>query len=160
MFATEYLTWVARAYAAARGLAEPAAVRANYVTLHKARVGVAVQASFRRITPTRFPELRVGVTFRFDAGPDNAREAAAFEARFAGELAALGYEPWPSETNNDRRFTTPVPVPPPATGDLAAFAARAAEMALGYVKLLETWGDDALERELHGDREERLEILE
>lgn len=137
IFAPQYLTLVANAYAAACGMPLPARpVRTNYVTLHKARVGVAVQASFRRITPSRFPELRVGVTFRFDNGPDNAREADAFAARFGKELEALGYEPWTSETDNDRRFTTRLMVPW-AEEELPAFAQRAAELAAAYAKLIE-----------------------
>jgi hypothetical protein len=135
LLAPQCLTLIARAYAAAVGAPEPVATRANYVTLHKARVGVAVQASFRRTTPTKFPEVRVGVTFRFDDGRANAAAAEAFESRFASELTALGIEPWPSETNNDRRFTTPLPVPIPGQ-DLSPFVARAVELAQGYVELL------------------------
>jgi hypothetical protein len=135
LLAPQCLTMIARAYAAARGQPEPRATRANYVTLHKARVGVAVQAWFRRTTPTKFPEVRIGVTFRFDDGRANAQAADAFEKRFAQELSALGVEPWPSETNNDRRFTTPLPVPLPGD-DLTPFLARAVQLARGYVELL------------------------
>ena len=137
LLAPQCLTLIARAYAAATGRPEPPGTRANYVTLHKARVGVAVQASFRRTTPTRFPEVRVGVTFRFDDGRANAAAADAFAARFASDLALLGAEPWPSETNNDRRFTTPLPVPMPGQ-DLGPFIARAVKLAQGYVELLNT----------------------
>jgi hypothetical protein len=78
----------------------------------------------------------VGVTFRFDDGRANAAAADAFEARFAPELTALGVEPWPSETNNDRRFTTLLPVPMPGQ-DLGPFIARAVELAQRFVELLE-----------------------
>ena len=137
LLAPQYLTRIARAYAAAVGAPEPPATRANYVTLHKARVGVAVQAWFRRVTPSKFPEVRVGVTFRFDDGRANAAAAEAFASRFASDLNALGVEAWPSETNNDRRFTTPLPVPLPGQ-DLGPFVARGVELARGYVELLKS----------------------
>jgi hypothetical protein len=135
IFAQDFLTLIARAFAASRGEPEPAAVRTGFVTLYRPRVGVAVQANFRRVTATKFPEVRVGVTFRADDGRVNARAADDLATRCAAELAALGYEPWPSETNNDRRFTTPLPVPPPGQ-DLTAFVGRAVELARGYVELI------------------------
>jgi hypothetical protein len=137
VLAPEYVTLVARAYAASRGDPEPPAARTQYVTLFKLRAGVAVQADFRRVTPTRFPELRVGVWFRGDEtrAARNAAAAEAFAARFAAELAALGCEPWPSETNTRRRFTTPLPIPRPGE-DTGPFAARAAELARAYAELL------------------------
>ena len=139
VFASEFVTLVARAYAAACGERVPVeTVRSQYVTLFKLRPGVAVQADFRRVTPSRFPELRVGVWFRGDEtrAAQNAAAAEAFAARFEEELAALGYEPWPSETNVRRRFTTPLPVPRPGE-DPGPFAARAAELARAYAELLE-----------------------
>jgi hypothetical protein len=135
MLAADYLALVARACPMYGGPLPTARTGLNKLTLYKARPGAAVEVWFRRITPTKFPELRVGVVFASDFAPVNAEAAEKFEARFAEELKALGLEPWPSTTNCDRRFTTPIPVPMPGA-DLGAFASRAAELGARYVELL------------------------
>src|SRR5690349_13187696 len=75
VLARDFLTLIARAFAASRGAPAPPAVRTGYVTLYRPRVGVAVQADFRRVTPTKFPEVRIGVTFRADDGRERRRGA-------------------------------------------------------------------------------------
>jgi hypothetical protein len=133
--ARQYLTLVARAYAAARGEAEPPPVRTNFVTLHKAAVGVRVQAWFRRRTEGKIPELRVGVAFDLNDEPANARRAAAFVERFAAGLAALAAEDWPGETGLDRRLMTALPAP--AGCDVERVAEEAAALAGRYAGLLQ-----------------------
>ena len=135
MLAADYLALVARACPTYGGPLPKARTGVNKLTLYKARPGAAVEVWFRRITPTKFPELRVGVVFASDRAEVNAEAAGKFEARFAAELNALGCEPWPSDTNCDRRFTTPVPVPMPGA-DVGAFASQAAELGARYVELL------------------------
>src|SRR5687768_10763437 len=88
-FAQDYLTLIARAYAlradrarlrraqSSRELALPAVVRTNFLTLYKPRVGVKVQAWFVRNTPSKVPELRVGVSFDLT---DRAANASAGDA--------------------------------------------------------------------------------
>jgi hypothetical protein len=135
MLSSDYLALVARACPIYRGPLPTARHGINHLTLYKVRPGATVEVWFRRITPTKFPELRVGVVFASDRAEVNAEAAGKFEARFAEELKALGFEPWTSDTNCDRRFTTPIPVPMPGA-DLGAFASRAAELAARYVELL------------------------
>jgi hypothetical protein len=139
MLAADYLALVARACPAYGGPLPTARTGVNKLTLYKARPGATVEVWFRRITPSKFPELRVGVVFASDFPQVNADAAERFEARFAAELTALGCTPWPSETNCDRRFTTPVLIPMPGA-DLGAFASRAAELGARYVELLKRSG--------------------
>ena len=130
------MTLVARAFADRVGEpTPPAPVRTNFVTLYKPRIGVKVQAWFRRFTPSKIPELRVGINFDAHRADANAAAGDAFAARFAPELAALGAENWPGEVENDRRYMTPLPCPPPGT-DLTEITTRAAELAVQYVELL------------------------
>ena len=132
--AQQYLTLVARAYADRAGQPAPPAVRTNFLTLHKHAVGVKVQAWFLRHTPTRVPELRVGVSFDLTDPAENARRSAAFAERFAAELRELGAEDWPGETGLDRRLMTAVPA---AAGcDLARVADDAAALAIQYAELV------------------------
>jgi hypothetical protein len=135
MLSSDYLALVARTCSMFHGPLPTARTGLNHLALYKARPGATVEVWFRRITPTKFPELRVGVVFCSDFAQVNAEAATKFEARFADELKSLGYEPWPSDTNCDRRFTTPIPVPMPGA-DLGAFASRAAELGAKYVELL------------------------
>jgi hypothetical protein len=142
MLAADYLALVARASPAYGGPLPTARTGVNKLTLYKARPGATVEVWFRRVTPSKFPELRVGVVFASDRAVVNADAAARFETRFAAELMSLGCTPWPSDTNCDRRFTTPVPVPPRGA-DLGAFASRAAELGARYVELLKQFEGDA-----------------
>jgi hypothetical protein len=132
--AQHYLTLVARAYAGMAGEPAPPAVRCNFVTLHKHAVGVKVQAWFLRRTPSRVPELRVGVAFDLTDPDENARRSAAFAERFAAELRELGAEDWPGETGLDRRLMTAVPTPGGA--DLDQVTTEAAALARRYVHLM------------------------
>jgi hypothetical protein len=135
IFAYHYLDLVARAYADRAGEPAPPAVRCVYVTLFKPRIGVKVQAWFWRHNPRKVPELRIGINFDASAARVNALAGPAFAERYAAELHALGGEFWPSETNTDRRYMTPVPVPPVGE-DLTEVTNRAAELAQRYVELL------------------------
>ena len=152
--AQHYLTLVARAFADRVGEPTlPAAVRCNFVTLYKPRVGVKVQAWFVRHTPTKIPELRVGINFDAHRAEVNAAAGDAFAARCAAELRALGGERWESDTDNDRRYMTPLPVPP-AGEDLNEFIRRAAELAGRYVELLadRTHGETMPSESVNGDQ--------
>jgi hypothetical protein len=142
MLSSDYLALVARACPIYRGPLPKARTGLNHLTLYKARPGATVEVWFRRITPTKFPELRVGVVFASDRAEVNAEAAEKFAARFAEELKALGFESWQSDTNCDRRFTTPIPVPMPGA-DLGAFSSRAAELGARYVELLQAHERDA-----------------
>jgi hypothetical protein len=135
MLAVDYLALVARACPMYAGPLPTARTGLNKLILFKARPGATVEVWFRRITPSKFPELRVGVVFATDRAEVNAAFAQTFLTRFAEELKSLGCEPWPSDTNCDRRFTTPIPVPMPGV-DLGAFASQAAELGARYVELL------------------------
>src|SRR4051794_23871962 len=112
-FAQDYLTAIARAFErnSANEVTLPRMVRANFLTLFKLRVGVKVQAWFRRETEHGSPELRVGIAFDTFDREQNARDGEAFAMRHAVELQSLGAEPWPSDSDNDRRFMTPIPCP-------------------------------------------------
>jgi hypothetical protein len=137
MLAVDYLALVARASPAYRGPLPTKRTGKNNITLYKARPGATVEVWFRRITPSKFPEVRVGVVFASNFADVNAECAKQFESRFAEELKQLGCAPWPSDTNCDRRFTTPVAVPMPGA-DLGAFATRVAELGARYAELLKT----------------------
>jgi hypothetical protein len=136
-FAQDYLNAIARAFEKnnASELPLPAVVRANFLTLFKLRVGVKVQAWFRRQTEHGSPELRIGIAFDANDREQNARAAEAFASRHATDLQALGAQPWPSDSDNDRRYRTPIACRIVGV-DIDALAARAAQLAHRYVELL------------------------
>ena len=130
-----YLTLVARAYADTPGKPAAPAVRCNFVTLYKPRIGLKVQAWFVRRTPGKVPELRIGIAFDAHRAEANAAAGDAFFSRFENELRALGAERWESDSDHDRRYATPLPVPP-AGADLTELTHHAAALAHRYVELI------------------------
>jgi hypothetical protein len=142
----EYVDLVVRAFAArmsspksdGAGKPAPPVARFHSAMLFKLHPGVSVQVWFTRNTPSKIPALRVGVVFDTNRREANASIGDAFFARYASELTALGAEHWRSDSDNDRRYMTPLPCA--AGTNLSDLAKHAATLAAHYVELLKRTG--------------------